>query len=300
MDKGKKNQNTWKEMFDHIHFKKRLIYICLIVLGVIFILLFCDNNESPMLIALCNIGAGFISAVVLAGFLDIHNGREREEQNKIIRADVLNNLSECCKALIEELVSVYLKRRSLFFGNKYPLNLLELEFDTLWEELETIESKCRENIKPITDNERTRNILDPNSINLALHTLCRELDRTKNSIIPFEAAGYFSHDEVTCLTNARIALKNVFISEKKIEMESIQKGFSILTQIPEISAITKEKIYYNHIDAFITHNGYLETGVTEKQMDVANAIKYETRKKDELVLKTGEGSLFDYHDGIIE
>ncbi|MBR2472357.1 MAG: hypothetical protein IKB44_00220, partial [Clostridia bacterium] len=90
------------------------------------------------------------------------------------------------------------------------------------------------------------------------------------------------------------------VSERKIEVDSIKEAFSLLIKIPEICSITKETIYYNHVNTFLTSNGKIEECESLSEKDITDAIDFENIKEEELVLKTGEGSIFDYHNGVLK
>ena len=100
-----------------------------------------------------------------------------------------------------------------------------------------------------------------------------------------------------------------FESEGKVESFRTVAGLyaeavQLVTMDPAIKSVNDLKgravsigapgsgVYFNAIDVLNA------AGLTEK--DITDAIDFENIKEEELVLKTGEGSIFDYHNGVIK
>lgn len=256
------------------------IYIVGLVISFLFIGLYFINPENAFLTVLMSVGASLVGAIVLAYFVDYFNCKNQDEKTAKIRYGKLDVIEVGAIALFERIAYWYFRKRFDIFSYNNADKCHKITFKEFWDEVEKLEDKCSQCF--MSDGFSMLQKEKLSQINKSIIAKCNQfgtlIANQENNLTLFEAAGYFSNDEVLSLMAAKSYSEELGHFVDALETDSIKCIFEQLLEIPELQHIESMVVYYkDKSTAYETSKFKRRYRKNISEEDIANAIDSNSR-----------------------
>lgn len=221
-----------------------IIYIVGLAVSILLLGLYFINPQSPWCTIFVSVGASGIGAVILACFIEWSNEKTRYENRQDIRKTKFHLVVVLATRLLERLAFCYFKRKENIFSVRDRETCYRIAYDEFWDELykqeEYLEQLLLADTAPLIAPIR----LPDKEIRRLCESFSNFIDARIPEFITFEAAGYFSDEEISALEGAGTHSYFVRHNEDILDVEELKEIFSTLTQIREFEFLKTTVFYY--------------------------------------------------------